>query len=433
VPDVWEIFKKLIMIKRIDYATASFKDFENIPDLGPFEWADEFDAYVKDWDSRGHWNYRQECLSGAMPEVELDIPGNSNKTFVAMVFNDYLGFSQHAAVKAAAVAAIEKYGVGVTASPAIGGHMDFHRQIEAKIAGFFKRESAMLFTTGYTANSATMQAILKKEDLAIVDMGVHASMYEGIEKTTNVKVFPHNNMERLERILKENKASYRTIMVIVDGVYSQPADLAPLGDIVRLCKHYGAYLAMDDAHGIGVIGETGRGVIELHNAWKDVDIITGTFSKTFAHLGGYVVASPELINFLKFQARQHIFSVAPTPASACILKSIDLIDEEPWWKNRLWRNIDHLKKGLHQLGLDTGNSASAIVPVMTGSPGMNAEVCKWLLEAGVYANQIGYPAVPRKNARIRMSVMATHTQEQLDRVLNAWEWVKTKTSIKNFE
>ena len=419
-------------MNKTDYRNASFKDFENMLGTDAFGWAQEFHNYVADWESRGHWNYRQESVNGCHPEVELNIPGNPNKTFVALTFNDYLGHSQHPKVKASAIDGIRKYGVGSAASPAIGGHMSYHREIEEKIAGFFKREAAMLFTTGYTANSATMQALLKKEDLAIMDMGVHASMYEGCQGT-NIKTFPHNNMDRLERILKEHKDSFRTKMVIVDGVYSQQADIAFLDQIVKLCKHYGAYLAMDDAHGVGVIGETGRGVIELYDAYKDVDIITGTFSKTFGHLGGYVVADAKLIGFLKFQARQHIFSVSGTPASACILKSIDLIDEEPWRRDNLWENINYLKNGLNDLGLDTGNTQSAIIPVMTGNPGMNAEICKWLMEAGVYANQIGYPAVPRKNARIRMSVMATHTTEQLDRVLNAWEWVKTKLNIKNFE
>lgn len=145
----------------------------------PFGWAAAFDAYVQNWGSRGHWNYRQESLSGCMPEVEMDLDGRGPRPYVALVFNDYLGFSQHPKVKAAAIAGIEQYGVGAAASPAIGGHMRYHREIEEKIAGFFKREAAILYTTGYTANSATMQALLKKEDLAIVDMGVHASMYEG--------------------------------------------------------------------------------------------------------------------------------------------------------------------------------------------------------------------------------------------------------------
>jgi glycine C-acetyltransferase len=406
----------------MDYTNASFKDFENMAGMGPMEWAQAFDEYIANWNSRGHWNYRQESITGCAPEISMRLPGNPNERFVALVFNDYLGFTQHPAVKAAAVAGIERYGVGSAASPAIGGQITYHREIEEKIAAFFRRDAAMLYTTGYTANSATMQALLKKEDLAILDMNVHASMYEGCQ-LTNYKVFPHNNMEKLERILVDTEGHYRTRMVIVDGVYSQPADICKLDEVVRLAKRHGAMVAMDDAHGVGVVGATGRGVLELYGLFKEVDIITGTFSKTFGHLGGYVVADEKLIGYLKFQARQHIFSVAATPASCCILKSIDLIDEEPIWREKLWDNILYLKRGLHDLGLDTGNSESAIIPVITGDPGLNAEACKLLLQAGVYANQIGYPAVPKKNARIRMSVMATHTTEQLDLVLNAWEWV----------
>lgn len=417
-------------MNHINFETASFKDFENIEGMTPWEWARLFQQYVQNWDSRGHWNYRQESISGCFPEIEMDIPGNSNKNFVALVFNDYLGFAQHPAVKQAAIEAIMKYGVGAAASPAIGGHMTYHRLIEEKIARFFNRSSAILYTTGYTANSATMQALLKKEDLAIVDMAVHASMYEGC-LLTNVKLFPHNNMERLERTLKDTQGKYRTRMVIVDGVYSQPADICKLNEVVKLAKQYGAYVAMDDAHGVGVIGKTGRGVIELFNLYKEVDIITGTFSKTFAHLGGYVVADSELTNYLKFQARQHIFSVSATPASACILKSIDLIDEEPQWRDKLWQNINYLKKGLDEMGFDTGNTQSAIIPVMVGDAALNAEVCKLLLEAGIYTNQIGYPAVARKDARIRMSIMATHTTAHMDRVLNAWDDIDRKLKITN--
>ncbi|MFB9843931.1 aminotransferase class I/II-fold pyridoxal phosphate-dependent enzyme [Mucilaginibacter ginsenosidivorans] len=410
---------------------ASFKDFENMEGKSPFEWAEAFDRYVQNWSGRGHWNYYQEGVSGCMPEVELNLPGQPRTRFVSLVSNDYLGFTQHPAVKAAAIAGIEKYGAGSAASPAIGGHMGYHRQIEDKIARFFRHESAMLYTTGYTANSATMQALLKREDLAILDMAVHASMYEGCQ-LTNVKVFPHNNMEKLERILSDSQGHYRTRMVIVDGVYSQPGDIAKLDEVVKLAKHYGAYVAMDDAHGVGVVGNTGRGAIELYDLFGWVDIITGTFSKTFGHLGGYVVADPKLVGFLKFQARQHIFSVAMTPASCCILKSVDLIDEEPWWKERLWTNINYLRTGLLTMGFDLGNTQSAIIPVMTGDPNLNAEACSLLLQAGIYANQIGYPAVPRKNARIRMSITAAHTLEHMDKILNAWDWVGRKLNLNKY-
>lgn len=417
----------------LDFKNASFKDYEYIPGQSFYEWARLFAKYIANWRKRGHWNYRQECFSGCGPEVLLNLDGKGLKSYVAMVFNDYLGHAIHPDVIAMANAYTKKYGVGTTASPAIGGHMDFHTALENKIAGFFRRDAAILFTTGYTANSATMLALLKKDSaVAIVDASIHASMYEGV-KGVKVSRFLHNDMESLERKLKEHLDKYTTIMVIVDGVYSQPADLCPLNEVVSLCKKYGARLAMDDAHGVGVIGETGRGVIELHNAWKDVDVITGTFSKTFGHIGGYVVGDTDLINYLKFQAAQHIFSVAPPPASACLLKSIDLIDEEPWRKVKLWENIKHFKDGLHSMGFDTGTSASAIVPVKTGSAAMNAEVCKWLLQVGVYTNQISYPAVPHNHSVIRQAVMATHSPAQIGKALEGWEWVKTKMNIKNFE
>ncbi|WP_316814435.1 aminotransferase class I/II-fold pyridoxal phosphate-dependent enzyme, partial [Pedobacter heparinus] len=353
--------------------------------------------------------------------------------FVSVVSNDYLGLSQHPAVKAAAIAAIDRYGAGATASPAIGGHMDVHRAVEQKIAGFYRQQAAILFPTGYSANTSAMQALFKKEDLAIADGSIHASMIEGIKYTTNVKTFKHNNMEHLETMLKLTRGKYRSVVVVVDGVYSQPGDIAPLDQIVALCKQYGAFLAVDDAHGVGVIGQTGRGVIELFDAWHDVDIITGTFSKTFGHMGGYVVAKPEIIDYLQFQAAHHIFSVAPPPSIACVLESIDLIDKEPERTVKLWENINYLNAGLKGLGLNTGNTASAIIPVITGDANRNAEICRLLLEAGVYANQIGYPAVSMKDARIRMAITASHTTEHLDRILNAWEDVTTKMRIWNFE
>ncbi|WP_426582641.1 aminotransferase class I/II-fold pyridoxal phosphate-dependent enzyme [Mucilaginibacter sp. R-33] len=410
----------------------SFKDFENIPGLGPDERACEWAAYVDNWQSRGHWNYRQESFSGCGPVAELRIAGNPHQQFVSLVSNDYLGFTQHPKVKAAAIAAIEQYGTGAGASPAIGGHYHFHREIEESIAAFFKRESAIVYTTGYTANSAMLQCLLKKEDLAILDMAVHASVQEGCI-LTNIKTFPHNNLEALERILRISQDQYRTRMVIIDGVYSQDGDLAPLYQIVALCKLYGAYIVVDDAHGTGVIGETGRGVIELYDLFQEIDIITGTFSKSFAHVGGYVVAKPGVVEYLKFHSRQHIFSATLPPAAACISTAIRLVDDEPEWQHKLWANIRYFKNGLLELGLDTGNTASAIIPVKTGDPQLAAEATKLLLEAGVYANQIGYPAVSKKDARVRMSLMATHTQEHLDQVLNAWQWVDGKLKVSQLK
>jgi glycine C-acetyltransferase len=294
-----------------------------------------------------------------------------------------------------------------------------------------------LYTTGYTANSATLQCLLHRDDknaarndLAIVDMAVHASVYEGC-LTTNVKRFMHNNMEQLELVLKNAESTYRTKMVIIDGVYSQDGDLAFLDRIAELTHHYGAYLMVDDAHGVGVIGNSGRGVIELYNAYDRVDIITGTFSKALGNIGGYVIASPEIISYLKYQSKQHLFSTTATPAVTGILKAIELIDEESEWRSKLWENITYLKNGLIELGLDVGTTASAIIPVKIGSIPKTLEAGRLLLKAGIYTNPIMFPAVSKKNARIRMNVMGTHSKDHLDKVLAAFDSIDQRLHLSS--
>ncbi|MNX49472.1 8-amino-7-oxononanoate synthase/2-amino-3-ketobutyrate coenzyme A ligase [compost metagenome] len=253
-------------------------------------------------------------------------------------------------------------------------------------------------------------------------------MFEGCNGK-NQKTFRHNDLEHLELILKSSKDQYKTRFVVVDGVYSQDGDLVKLDELIKLVHRYQGYVILDDAHGVGVIGDGGRGVIELYDCYQDVDIITGTFSKTFGHLGGYVIASPELIRFLKFQSRQHLFSVTPSPASIGILTAIDLIDEQPEWKDLLWENVNRFTAGLRSLGLDIGDTQSAIVPVKIGDIALTGEVSRRLLRAGVYANPIMYPAVSKKDSRIRMSLMATHTSSQIDRVLNAFEDIRRDLPI----
>ncbi|GAB2683524.1 pyridoxal phosphate-dependent aminotransferase family protein [Mucilaginibacter koreensis] len=416
----------------INFEKASFKDFENIEGYNMYARAEIFNNYLNFLDQRGHLNYRMVCTSGCGPEIQVLLPGQSSpQPLVGLVSNDYLGFTQHPRVRQAAMAAIEQYGTGSGASPAIGGHFRFHQQLEEAIARFFRRDqdASILYTTGYTSNSATIQCLLKKEDIAIYDMGVHASVQEG-GLLTNVKTFPHNDLDRLAQVLKNAQHAYRNKMVVIDGVYSQDGDMAPLDQILKLTKQYGAYLAVDDAHGIGVIGKTGRGVLELYDLLDEVDLITGTFSKTFASIGGYVIGKPALIRLLKFQSRQHLFSAAGTPADiAAVLESIRLLDEEPQWMDRLWDNIRYFRQGLLDLGMDIGTTESAIIPVKIGDPKKTGEAGLLLLEQGIYTNPIIYPAVSRKDARIRMSVMATHTREQLDRTLQAFARVDQQIGI----
>jgi glycine C-acetyltransferase len=422
----------------IDFENASFKDYENVTGQDVFRTAKEFGSYLHFLKSRGHLNYRIESLSPVGPEMNLLLPGDTHPTWcISLVSNDYLGFSQHPLVKAAVIKGVEMFGTGSGASPAIGGHFVYHEQLEKKIAKLYNRSDAILYTTGYTANSATLQCILhkdnkdrdsKKNDIAILDMNVHASVYEGV-LTTTVKTFLHNDLDMLEHVLKHAQDNYRTKIVVIDGVYSQDGDLAPIRKIADITHRYGAYLMVDDAHGIGVVGDTGRGVIELENVFDQVDIITGTFSKALGNIGGYVIATPEIITYLKYQSKQHLFSTTATPAVMGILKAIDLIDEEPIWRTKLWENINYLKKGLIDLNLDVGTTASAVIPVKIGSIPKTLEAGRLLLKAGIYTNPIMFPAVSKKNARIRMNVMATHTKGHLDKVLQAFADVDKHLNI----
>jgi len=406
-----------------NFDNHSFRDFEYIPGMDAWARARMFQAYLDDQTAKGQFNYRLVTTTGCGPVVEM----NGSK-LISLVSNDYLGFTQHPAVKQAAIEGIRKYGSGAGASPAIGGHCDYHAYLEKKIAGFFRKEHAIIYTTGYTSNSASLQCILTKDDLVILDAGVHTSVMEGCQMY-NRKTVKHNDINAYEHILKMSRGKHPLVLVIIDGVYSQDGDLAPLNEIIALCKKYGARLMVDDAHGTGVVGKTGRGLIEACDAWNDVDLITGTFSKTFGHVGGYVVASEEIVNYLKYQSKQHLFSASSTPAAMAIIKAIELIDEEPLWMGIMRNNIDYFRHGLVSLGLDIGNTQSAIFPVRIGDKIKNAKICHALKEKGVYANQINYPAVSLKDARIRMGVTALHERAHLDEVLNVWGDIKKQFQL----
>lgn len=403
---------------RNDFDNQSFRDFEYIHGMNAWARARMFQAYCNDQISKRQLNYRLVTTTGCGPVVEMN-----GTRMISLVSNDYLGFTQHPAVKQAAIAGIQKYGSGAGASPAIGGHYDYHVSLEKKIAGFFRKEHAIIYTTGYNSNSASLQAILTKDDMVIMDAAVHTSVIEGC-RTVPRKTVRHNDLDAYEHALKLAKGKHPLVLFIVDGVYSQDGDLAPLNEIIALCKKYNAKLMVDDAHGTGVVGRTGRGLIEVCNAWDDVDLISGTFSKTFAHVGGYVVAGEEMVNYLKYQSKQHLFSASSTPAAMSIIKAIELIDEEPLWTGILRNNIDHFRHGLLSLGLDIGDTRSAIFPVRIGDKIKNAKICYALQQKGVYANQINYPAVSLKDARIRMGVTALHERAHLDEVLNVWEDIR---------
>ncbi|MBD1428749.1 MULTISPECIES: aminotransferase class I/II-fold pyridoxal phosphate-dependent enzyme [Sphingobacterium] len=401
----------------MNFTNKTFKDFENIPEMDINERSEIFTEYLSYVKYDDQQTYRVIATSGCNSKIKLK--SQFGDEFISYVSNDYLGFTQHPQVKKAAIEGILKYGTGAGASPLIGGFFDYHNLLEEKIASFFgySSDSSVIFTTGYTANSASLQALLQKEDVAILDSGVHTSVHEGCI-LTNKKTFPHNNIEALERILQQYQNKFRTKMVVVDGIYSQDGDTAPLKEILTLCRKYGAYLMVDDAHGIGVTGNTGRGVLERDNIIKEVDFITGTFSKSFGNIGGFVICSPKNAKFLKFQSKQQIFSATAGASTLGIVKAIELIDQEPQWLKNLQENIRYFNNGLKKIGIELGERESAIFPIKIGDDIKTLYISKELMKKGIYTNPILYPAVSRGDSRIRMSLSAVHTKQEMDYTLS---------------
>lgn len=284
-----------------------------------------------------------------------------------------------------------------------------------------RMEDAIIYTSGFAANAGSLLAMMQKEDLVIMDIHVHASIIDGTFNT-NVKWFLHNDMESLEKRLKHAQGKYRTIMILVDGVYSQEADLAPLPEIYNLAQKYGAYIMLDDAHGISVFGKEGRGSMEHFDMLGKIDIVMGTFSKSFGGVGGFLCSSKKLTELLKYYSRMNIFSAAPTPqVTGSLLRSIDIVENRPELREKLWWNIRYLKKHLLDLGFNIGNTESAIFPIIIGDDIKVREASRILLDRGIYVNPILYPAVPARATRLRISLIATHEKEHLDKLLNELE------------
>lgn len=408
----------------------SLKDFETLRNVKIAEKAHMFYEFYKKSKEKKHVNYRISSKTGSGSEIVLIDPyTNIEKSCISFVSNDYLGFTKHPKIINAGKDALNLFGSGAGSSPLIGGQSILYDKLEQTIADFFNKEDAITFTSGYAANSGTLLPLVNNEDLVVLDMGVHASILEGAV-LTNKKYFLHNDIVSLERILNQNKKKYNNVVIVVDGVYSQDGDIAPLDKISLLAKEYNAFLIVDDAHGIGVIGKEGKGVFELYDIYDKVDLITGTFSKTFASVGGYVAGNKEIITFLKFFSASNIFSAAATPQSvSTVIRAIELMKEEPKWIQKLQDNILYFKKGLDTLGIDYGNSSSAIFPIMIRNEEKTKQIGRELFELGIYANPILYPAVSRKQTRIRMSLLATHSKDMLDKTLNILDYVLKENNI----
>jgi len=340
------------------------------------------------------------------------------KEVINLSSNNYLGLTTHPRLRQAAIAAVEKYGAGSGAVRTIIGTMTLHQELEEKIAKFKHTEAALVFQSGFTANTGVIPAVVGKGDVVISDELNHASIIDGCRLSrADIKRYPHRDMDGLKKALEESQG-YRRKLVITDGVFSMDGDIAPLPDIVELADRYGAMVMVDDAHASGVLGRNGRGTVDHFDLHGRVDIQVGTLSKAIGVLGGYVAGPKVLRDWLIQRARPFLFSTShpPAVAAACIA-AFDVLLEEPQLIDRLWENARYFKAGLKELGFNTGESETPITPVIVGEGALAMRFSDRLFEEGVFAQGIAYPTVPAEKSRVRTIVTAAHTRADLDEAL----------------
>lgn len=372
----------------------------------------------------GHYFFFRKIESPQDAEVVIN-----GRRLIMIGSNNYLGLTNHPRVKEAAIKAIEKFGSGCAGSRFLNGNLEIHEELERKLARFLRKEAAVVFATGYQTNLGTISALVGRNDVAIIDKYDHASIIDGCRLSFGqVKKFRHNDMKDLERVLEEIKGKGK--LIIVDGIFSMEGDIADLPSIVKLAKTYDARVMVDDAHAVGVLGEGGRGTAE-HFALEDrVDLIMGTYSKSLAAIGGFVAGSKEVIHFIKHVGRSMIFSASLPPALvASVSTALDIIEEQPQLRTQLWKNTHKMLKSYKELGYDTGTSETPIVPIIIKNSMKVYEMCKLLFENGVFVNAVVSPAVPPGRELLRTSYMATHTGDQLDKVLGAFEKVGKQLGV----
>ena len=376
---------------------------------------------------RGFTRAREAQAAGLYPyftpitEAEDTVVKIHGKTKVMMGSNNYLGLTHHPKVLEAAQAALRKYGSGCTGSRFLNGNLDLHEQLEARLAQFLGKEACLVFSTGYQANLGLVSGLVGRDEVVYLDKLDHASIVDGATMSrAEVIRFNHGDLAGLERKLQAGDRS-RGEMIIVDGVFSMEGDLADLTRLVPLAKKYGVALAVDDAHSIGVMGPTGAGTAEHFGLTDKVDLIVGTFSKSLASIGGFVVGDEYVVHYLKHHARPLIFTAAlPASNTAGVLAALDILQAEPERREALWANTRRLASGLKSLGFDIGPSVTPIIPVLIGPLDKTLVVWRQLFDGGVFTNPVVPPAVPPSQCRLRASVMATHTAEQVDFALDAF-------------
>lgn len=345
--------------------------------------------------------------------------------------NNYLGLANHPRLVEAAQQAAEEYGVGPGAVRTIAGTMDLHIELEEKLAAFKRVEKTITFQSGFNANLATIPALVGREDVIFSDRLNHASIIDGC-RLSRAKIVPYEHCDpaALQRSLDEFRDQYRRALVVTDGVFSMDGDIAPLDEIYEITKDYQAMLMVDDAHGEGVVGEGGRGIVDHFDLHGKVDIEVGTLSKAFGVVGGVVAGHPLVVEWLYQRGRPFLFSSAMTiPDVAACIEAVKILESSTELVDRLWDNAEYFKSEMAALGFDTGNSQTPITPVMLGEAALAQKFSRKLFQAGVFAMAIGYPTVPRGEARIRVMISAAHSREDLDQGLAAFEEVGRKLGV----
>ena len=356
----------------------------------------------------------------------------NNRDMLLLCSNDYLGLANHPALRQAALLAMERYGFGSGASRLVSGTSELHTVLENRLAQFKGTEAALVFNTGYAANTGIIPAVAGRGDLILSDSLNHASIIDGCRLSrAEVMVYRHRDAGHLEVLLKKSLNARRKL-IVTDGVFSMDGDIAPLPDLVYLSEKYGAILMVDDAHGTGVLGRTGRGTVEHFGLSGRVHIQMGTLGKAFGSFGAYAAGSRDLIHYLINQARSFIYSTAlPSSVCAASCAAIDVLDREPERRERLWNNRKRFAQGLNSLGISTGDSETPILPVMIGDSERALKASERLFEFGVYATAIRPPTVPADAARIRTTVTAAHTEVDIDSALDIFSRLKNEGYISD--
>ncbi len=370
----------------------------------------------------GIYPYFREIESDQDTEVII-----SGKKVLMFGSNAYLGLTNHPKVKEAAVDAIKKYGTGCAGSRFLNGTLDIHVQLEKRLAEFVGKDDAISFSTGFQVNEGVISCITGREDYIIWDELNHASIIEGIRLSFSTKLkYKHNDMESLEKQLQKCDTD-KIKLIVMDGVFSMEGDVADLPEIVNLAKKYNASVMVDEAHGIGIFGKQGRGTCDHFGVTKDIDLIMGTFSKSFASLGGFIAADKDTINYLRHNARTYIFSASCTPASiAAANASLDIMLSEPERVDHLWYLTRYALEGFRQMGCEIGNTSTPIIPLFIRNNDLTFLIVRELFDAGVFVNPVVSPAVASHDTLIRFSLMATHTKEQLDYAMEAIQMIFKK-------